>query len=244
MERLHEDQAVTPRRAQRLTTTQAAGKEAFDLAVVLRRVAQAVRQYPAAALFALAAQGHASPFELLVACVISIRTLDEVTLRVATKLYTHARTPAELARLNVIALDRLLIPATFHEAKARQLHAIAARIVDEFSGSLPCDERVLRSFKGVGPKCANLVLGIACGQSRVAVDVHVQRVTRRWGLTTSRTPEKVTVELEQHLPRRDWVRLNALLVPFGKHICTGSRPRCSTCPVLAMCRQVGVVRPR
>jgi endonuclease-3 len=95
----------------------------------------------------------------------------------------------------------------------------------------------------VGPKCANLVLGIACGQPKIGVDVHVHRVTNRWGYVRTRTPEQTMVALEQQLPPRYWVEINKLLVPFGKHICQGVHPRCSVCPVADMCRQVGVVAP-
>jgi endonuclease-3 len=96
----------------------------------------------------------------------------------------------------------------------------------------------------VGPKCAHLAVGIACGEALVGVDVHVHRVTNRWGYVQTRTPEKTMVALQQKLPRPYWVEINALLVPFGKHVCTGVRPKCSTCPLLDMCEQVGVRNPR
>jgi endonuclease-3 len=92
----------------------------------------------------------------------------------------------------------------------------------------------------VAPKCANLVLGIAGGQHRVSVDIHVHRVTNRWGYVRTRTPEQTMEVLERQLPRRFRVEINNLLVPFGKHVCTGDLPRCSTCPLLSMYRQVGV----
>jgi len=113
-------------------------------------------------------------------------------------------------------------------------------VADEYAGVLPCDDSVLRSFRGVGPKCAHLALGIACGQLRISVDVHVHRVTNRWGYVRTRTPEETMAALEQRLPPRHWVEINALLVPFGKHVCTGRLPKCSVCPVLDMCQQVGV----
>jgi endonuclease-3 len=103
---------------------------------------------------------------------------------------------------------------------------------------------VLLEFSGVGPKCANLTLGIACRQPRISVDIHVHRVTNRWGYATASTPEGTLAVLEEKLPERHRVEINRLLVPFGKHICTGQLPRCSTCPVLDMCQQVGVTRHR
>jgi endonuclease III len=109
---------------------------------------------------------------------------------------------------------------------------------------LPCDAATLLSLPGVGPKCANLVLGIACGQARIAVDIHVHRVTNRWGYVQAGSPEQSMRALESKLPKKYWVEINSLLVPFGKHICTGTKPRCSSCPLLELCRQVGVTEHR
>ena len=215
-------------------------KKPFDIGLAIRRIRAAVRPWPKAALFELAEEGFNSTFEQLAACIISIRTYDEVTLPVARKLFERARTPAEVSKLTYEELDALINLSTFHERKASQILAIARRAVDEYDGELPCDSEVLRSFSGVGPKCANLVLGIACGEPFISVDIHVHRVTNRWGYIQASTPEKTLLELEAKLPRRYWIEINRLLVSFGKHICTGNLPHCSTCPVLDMCQQVGV----
>jgi endonuclease-3 len=219
-------------------------KHPFDIDLAISRIREAVRPFPQAALFELADEGFRSPFEQLVACIISIRTLDEVTLPTARRLFALARTPLTVSRLTIAAIDEQITACTFHEAKARQIHQIARRIVEEHEGILPCEPTVLLSFHGVGPKCANLVLGIACDQPRIAVDIHVHRVTNRWGYVHTPTPEKTTIALEEILPRSYWIEINRLLVPFGKHICTGRLPHCSSCPVLAMCRQVGVTTHR
>ena len=221
-----------------------APKRPFDINQVIRRIRVAVRPFPKAAMFELADDGFSSPFEQLVACIISIRTRDEVTIPTARKLFARARAPLEVSRLTSREIDQLIRACTFHERKALQILRIARRVVDEYEGALPCEAETLLSFEGVGTKCANLVLGIACGQPRVGVDIHVHRVTNRWGYVRTRTPEQTSVELESKLPRRYWVEINRLLVPFGKHICTGALPRCSECPVLEFCRQVGVERHR
>jgi endonuclease-3 len=88
------------------------------------------------------------------------------------------------------------------------------------------------------------VLGIACNQARIGVDIHVHRVTNRWGYVQTQKPEQTMIALEAKLPRKYWVEINRLLVPFGKNICTGSLPYCSTCPVLDMCQQMGVEKHR
>jgi endonuclease III len=215
-------------------------KKPFEIGLAVRRIRKAVKPWPKAALFELAENGFTTTFEQLVACIISIRTYDEVTLPVSRKLFERARTPAEISQLTYEELDALISPSTFHERKASQILAIARRVLEEYGGEIPCDPEVLMSFSGVGPKCAHLVLGIACGEPFISVDVHVHRVTNRWGYVKASTPEKTMVALGETLPRRYWIEINRLLVPFGKHICTGNLPHCSTCPVLEMCQQVGV----
>ena len=219
-------------------------KRPFDVGVALERIEQAVAPWPKAALFQLAEEGFTSVFEQLLACMISIRTYDEVTLPVSRALFARARTPAELLELSWEELDGLIGASTFHERKAHQMLAIAKQVEAAHGGVLPGDRDVLLAFAGVGPKCANLVLGVACGTPVISVDIHVHRVTGRWGYVKAATPEKTLVALEQTLPQRYWIDINRLLVPFGKHICTGNRPKCSTCPVLDMCRQVGVTEHR
>jgi endonuclease-3 len=219
-------------------------KQSFDIDIALERIAEVVRPYPKAAMFELAERGYASPLQQLVACVISIRTRDEESLPISLRLFAAAPTAEAIAALSPDQIDALIIPATFHERKANQIRAIAERTVAEFGGDLPCDAEIMRSFAGVGPKCAHLALGVSCGEAVISVDIHVHRVTNRWGYVETATPEQTMVALEEKLPNRYWIRINELLVPFGKHICTGVRPKCSTCPVLDMCQQVGVTSHR
>ena len=215
-------------------------KKPFNISVAAKRIDKAIQPYKKAAMFELAEDGFNSTFEQLVACMISIRTYDEVTIPVSKRLFERARTPEEMIRLSADEIDELIGQSTFHQRKAAQILEMARRVVDEFEGELPCDEEIMQSFSGVGPKCAHLVLGVACGEPFISVDVHVHRVTNRWGYVAASTPEKTMVALEEKLPKRYWIEINRLLVPFGKHICTGNMPRCSICPVLDMCQQVGV----
>ena len=221
-----------------------AKKRPFDVEAAIPLIREAVRSYPKAAMFELAELGHRSVFEQLVGCIISIRTTDEVTLPVALRLFATARTPAQMMALSVEEIDDLIRGSNFHEPKARTIHTIARQAVEEHGGELPGDPEVLQTFHGVGPKCSNLAVGVACSKPFISVDVHVHRVTNRWGYVQTRTPEKTMLALEETLPREYWIEINALLVPFGKHVCTGARPHCSTCPLLAMCEQVGVTSHR
>jgi endonuclease III len=231
---------ATRPRAKRVTATHIGAKRAFDIDDVMRRIRDAVAGYPDAAMFALRELGYGSLFQQLVACIISIRTTDEVSLPTALALLAEAPTARDVAALDIADIDAAIHASSFHGPKAKQIHAIARRTVEEFNGELPADAEVLRSFAGVGPKCANLALGVAHDVKRISVDVHVWRVVNRWGYVSAKTPEKTQLALEDVLPKKYWIEINRRLVPFGKHICTGVRPKCSTCPVLEYCRQVGV----
>lgn len=220
------------------------GKRPFDTDLAMERLRDAVRPFPKAAMFELRDDGFDTAFEQLIACLLSVRTRDEVSIVASRRLFEQARTPDALAGITPADIDALIDDVTFHERKAVQIRDIATRVRDEFDGELPCDAETMQSFAGIGPKCANLALGIACGESRISVDIHVHRVTNRWGYVRASTPEKTMVALEKTLPERYWVEINERLVPFGKHICTGVRPKCSTCPLLEMCQQVGVTSHR
>lgn len=224
-----------------VTTTK---KRRFEVDQVVHRLRDIVPAFADAAMFELAERGHDALFAQLVACLISIRTRDEVSLPAALRLLERAPDARAVAALAPAEIDALIRPATFHERKAEQIHAIARQTVEEHGGELPCVYDVLTAFVGVGPKCASLALGIACGDAHLAVDVHVHRVTNRWGIISTRSPEESQHALMKVLPRRYWVEINRLLVPFGKHVCTRLRPACSECPVLEYCRQVGVTTHR
>lgn len=220
------------------------GTEPWDADEAFRRLREATRGRPKAAVFDLRDRGFGSPFQVLVASLISARTRDEVTLAVSLRLFAEAPTPADALELGEDRLAELIRPATFAETKARDVVEIARRVRDEHGGEVPATMEGLTAFRGVGPKIAALTLAVAFGTPIVPVDVHVHRIANRWGLVETRTPEKTMEALESALPRRYWIETNELLVPFGKFVCTGVAPRCSTCPLLSMCRRVGVASSR
>ena len=219
-------------------------KPNFELDKVLHRIEEAIRPYPKAAMFELSERGYTTLFEQLISCVISIRTLDETTIPVSLRLFEVARTPEALLKISPAELTELLDGSTYPEQKTYTLRGIAQAAIDLYEGQLPADFDQLTALKGVGPKCANLALGVAAGQAAISVDIHVHRVVNRWGYIQENTPEKTLKALERKVPSALWTEINRLLMPFGKHICTGTLPYCSTCPVLAFCEQVGVTRHR
>ena len=133
----------------------------FDIDTAFARLPKVMEDYPKAAMFQLADEGYSSAFEQLISCIISIRTYDEVSLPVSRQLFEKANTAEAMCRLSVAEIERLIGRSTYAERKAGQIWAIAQEIVQTHSGKLPCDEATMLSFKGVGPKCAHLALGIA-----------------------------------------------------------------------------------
>lgn len=212
---------------------------AFDIDTAFDRLRNVMKAYPRAAMFQLAEEGYRSPFEQLISCMISIRTYDEVSLPVSRQLFAVANTPDAMSQLSVAEIEQLISKSTYADRKAGQILAIAQALVQDYDGELPCDEETMLGFKGVGPKCAHLALGIACEQPYISVDVHVHRVMNRWGYVQTKTPEKTTKALEAKLPKTYWVETNQLLMPFGKNICK-AQPKCDRCPLSDMCPQIGV----
>jgi endonuclease-3 len=184
------------------------------------------------------------PFRLLVACVISLRTKDEVTASASAHLFAQAATAAALAALPEAVIARAIFPAGFYNTKARQLREIARQIGSEHGGAVPASREALLAFPGVGRKTANLVLGLGFRIPAICVDTHVHRISNRLGLVATRTPEQTEHALEKVLPERYWIDINDLLVTFGQNVCHPTSPKCSTCPLATRCARVGVTRHR
>jgi len=187
----------------------------------MERIRQAVQPFPKAALTQLAEEGHTSAFEQLMACIISARTFDETTLVCSRRLFALGRTPGQVAALDPALIERAIIPSSFHDIKALRIHAAAHRIVDEYHGVLPCKREVLLSLPGVGPKCANLVLAIACGENRISVDTHVHRITNRWGYIQTTRPSRVYASWRRGCRSNTGARSTGYWCPLAR---TSARP--------------------
>jgi endonuclease-3 len=184
------------------------------------------------------------PFRLLVACVISLRTKDEVTAAASRRLFAVASTPERVAALREERIARLIFPAGFYHTKAKQIRAIAQRIVADHGARVPASRDALLALPGVGRKTANLVLGLAFGIPAICVDTHVHRISNRLGMVRTATPEETEHALENVLPKRLWIEINDLLVTFGQNVCQPVSPWCSRCPVARRCPRIGVTRHR
>jgi endonuclease-3 len=185
-----------------------------------------------------------SPFRLLVACVISLRTKDEVTATASRRLFDLAETPNQLAELDEDKIAQAIYPAGFYNTKAKQLREIASTLRDDFAGQVPAEEASLLALPGVGRKTANLVLGLGFGIPAICVDTHVHRISNRLDLVTTKNPEQTEMELVKVLPRDLWIVINDLLVTFGQNRCRPTSPRCTGCVLADLCPRIGVIRSR
>ncbi len=185
-----------------------------------------------------------SPFRLLVSCVISLRTKDEVTHHASRRLLKLAPGPAELAALPERTIAEAIYPAGFYNTKARQLRAIGQIICDRHLGDVPESEPDLLALPGVGRKTANLVLGLGFRIPAICVDTHVHRISNRLGLVTTNSPDATEGALKDVLPRDLWIPINDLLVTFGQNRCHPTSPRCTGCPLDDVCPRIGVTRYR
>ena len=185
-----------------------------------------------------------SPFRLLVSCVISLRTKDEVTHHASGRLLALASSPADLAALPEPTIAEAIYPAGFYNTKARQLRAIGRIIRDQHHGHVPNSEEELLALPGVGRKTANLVLGLGFGTPAICVDTHVHRISNRLGLVATTSPDGTERALKDVLPRDVWIPINDLLVTFGQNRCHPTSPKCTGCPLDDHCPRIGVTRHR
>lgn len=188
-------------------------------------------------------EGGSTPWQILAATILSLRTRDEVTLAASRRLFALAPDPASIRSIEVSAVEVAIFPAGFYRTKARQLKEIALRLA-EWDDQVPQTRERLLALPGVGRKTANLVLNLAFGVEAICVDTHVHRIPNRLGWISTTTPEQSEAALEALWPRRHWIEANNLLVSFGQSTCTPLSPRCSTCGFHEHCVRKGVTKSR
>jgi endonuclease-3 len=192
----------------------------------------------------IVAQCEHSPFKVLVSCIISLRTKDEVTALASARLFKRAGTPHDMSVLSAAEIADLIYPAGFYRNKSSQILEISQRLVEEYDGIVPDEIDELLKFKGVGRKTANLVVTLGFGKPGICVDTHVHRISNRWGYVKTKTAEETEFELRRKLPAEYWIEINDLLVAFGQNHCHPVSPRCSSCCLAHCCLRAGVTVSR
>ena len=190
------------------------------------------------------ARERRSPFAVLIATLISLRTKDEVTREASLRLLSLAASPQAMVRLPLPTLEKAIYPAGFYRTKAQRIHEICEELLKRYNGGVPNTLEGLLQLKGVGRKTANLVLTQGFGKLGICVDTHVHRISNRLGLVQTKTPDKTEMALRKVLPVEFWIEYNDLLVTFGQNLCTPLSPHCSRCPIEVHCQKVGVTRSR
>jgi endonuclease-3 len=215
----------------------------FDMDWFVERLTEAYAHWNAPIITFIANRG-ATPFEVLVSTLLSLRTKDEVTAKAAARLFDEARTPEAILGLGEKKVAELIYPVGFYPTKAKRLQEISRIIIDTYDGKVPDSIDELLKLPGVGRKTANLVLVEGYKKPAICVDTHVHRISNRIGYVKTKNPEQTEMALRKKLPRKHWVRYNELLVAFGQVLCRPVSPHCSKCPVADICRRVGVTTSR
>ena len=192
----------------------------------------------------VAKESNRDPFLILISTLISLRTKDKTTREAGDRLFALARTPVTMLQLPLKKIEQAIYPAGFYRTKSKSIHEICRRLLDQHDGKVPDSIDELVNLPGVGRKTANLVITIGFGKPGICVDIHVHRISNRWGYIKTKTPEESENALRRKLPKQYWITYNDLLVPYGQNLCLPVSPLCSTCKLTDLCDQVGVTRSR
>jgi endonuclease-3 len=195
------------------------------------------KEYPDA----VCALVHRSPFELLVATILSAQCTDERVNMVTPALFKKYPDPAAFSAAPQPAIEKAIKSTGFFRNKAKSIKTCSRALVEDHGGEVPQDLDALVKLAGVGRKTANVVMGVAFGKATgVVVDTHVGRLSRRLGLTADVDPVKVEADLMQCLPKKEWIDFSHRMIYHGRQVCIARRPRCEACVMQAFCPKIGV----
>lgn len=178
-----------------------------------------------------------TPFELLVATMLSAQTTDRKVNAVTANLFQRCQSPEDCLSLGLAALEEQIKSLGLFRNKAKNILSTCHRLREDYDGKVPQDIATLMTFPGIGQKTANVIASNAFGIPAIAVDTHVFRVANRIGLAHSTKVHQVEQSLQQLIPQNQWSKAHHLLIWHGRRICTARKPRCPECPLKLHCRQ-------
>jgi endonuclease-3 len=187
---------------------------------------------------------YRTPFQILIACLISLRTQDKNTEIVSENLFKIADTPEKIASMSIKKLEKLVYSSGYYKKKARILKSVSKDILKRFNGRVPDNKEQLLSIKGVGQKTANIVLSFAYGKDFIPIDTHCHRIPNRLGWISTKNADETEEDIIQILPKKYWKEFNTTIILFGQNICFPISPFCSKCPVRKYCKRIGVEKSR
>ncbi|MEM7819745.1 MAG: endonuclease III [Candidatus Aenigmatarchaeota archaeon] len=176
-----------------------------------------------------------NPFKVLISCLLSIRTRDEITTKASKKLFSLADTPEKMIKLSTRQIEKAIYPVGFYKTKSRRIKEICKKLINEYNSKVPDTLEELLKLKGVGRKTANIVLVYGYKKKGLPIDTHCHRIPNRLGWIKTKTPEQTEKELRKILPKKYWFDFNDLFVKFGQNICKPIRPKCNICPIYKYC---------
>jgi endonuclease-3 len=184
------------------------------------------------------------PYQILMATILSLRTKDTLTAQVAPRLFALADTPQRMVQHSPEQIEEVIYPVGFYRNKAKSIWAISQKLIGDYNGHVPDELDELLKLPGVGRKTANLVITAGFHKPGICVDIHVHRISNRWGYVQTKNPEQTEFALREKLPHEYWLEYNGLLVSMGQNLCTPTSPWCSRCPVIELCDRIGLTRSR
>lgn len=218
-------------------------KKRFSIHQFVSTLKESYKSWDAPIITFLAIKG-ASPYEILISTLLSLRTKDEVTIDATLRLFNTAKDPVSMLKLESSEIQKLIYPVGFYKTKADRILEISNILIDKYNGGVPSTMDELLALPGVGRKTANLVLVEGFNLPGLCVDTHVHRISNRIGYVKTKTPDKTEMALREKLPQKYWVIYNEILVAFGQKLCRPISPFCSKCPVEELCKQIGVDKHR
>lgn len=207
-------------------------------------VRREVRQWQEPVVGVVARESDGDPFRILISCLLSLRTKDKTTSEASGRLFALAHTPVSMLSLSLAKIQKAIYPVGFYRTKAKSIRLICRRLIDVYGGAVPDSIDELLTLPGVGRKTANLVVTVGYRKPGICVDIHVHRITNRWGYVKTRTPDETEQALRRKLPKPFWITFNDLLVPYGQNLCQPVSPFCSRCKLVKYCDRTGVTRSR
>ena len=188
------------------------------------------------------------PFLILIGCLLSLRTRDQVSFSASCRLFEVAKTPQAMLQLSDIEIQKMIYPVLYYRRKAGAIRLICQQLIEKYGGLVPRTFEELMQLPGVGLKTASLVRAEAFDIPSLIVDTHVHRMSNRLGIVSTKTPEKTERALRMIIPQELWIAYSRVLLTWGQNICTPIGPKCSSCPLapqfLGLCDQMGVLRSR
>jgi endonuclease-3 len=214
-----------------------------EIHACMRLLKQEVRRWKEPVV-GVVAKASRDPFQILISTILSLRTRDQTTAEASERLFRLAIGPAAMGNLSARQIERAIYPVGFYRTKARHIREICRDLLGRYHGRVPDNIPELLTLNGVGRKTANLVVTLGFRKAGICVDIHVHRISNRWGYIRTRSPAESEQALRDKLPKVYWIAYNDLLVPFGQNLCTPISPRCSECKLTRYCDRVGVTVSR